>query len=155
MLNLIPILVADIFVWVLSASGFDADTVLGLGMYVIAAQCFIVMPLYYVITLAVCHFKYGLKILKGFALQVVILLSTMPIFLVISMIFYFFETREIPLMFEDVLSATVDIRGWLEFADMYISPALAIMLPGTVIIAVVSYVRKKKQITADRNDTEK
>ncbi len=143
MLNLIPILVADIFVWMLSISDYDADKALGIGIYVIAAQYFIVMPLYYVATLSICHFKYGLGVLKGFALQLIVLLCSMPVFFIISSLFYYVSEGEFLYTFTDMLKILADIPVDFNFICTYILPALAIMLPGTVIIAVVSFVRKR------------
>ena len=150
MLNVMPHIIIDVIGWVLFSFAKEMDIVFKVGAFILLSQYVIVLPLYYVATLAVAHFKYNLDVLKGFILQLIVLFLSRTVFVAISAIFMYFIMGDVAWTFSDAMKLLIGT----ESAIACLSPALAVMVPGTIVIAVVSYVRKKKQTTAEKNDTE-
>ena len=149
-LSLIPHIVIDIIGWILFSFVREMDITFKVGSYILLSQYVLVLPLYHIATLAVFHFKYKLDVLKGFILQLVVIYISKLIFVAIASVFMYFMMGKDMWSFSEAMKFAFEVESTIAC----LLPALAIMLPGTIIIAVVSYVRKKKQITADRNDTE-
>ena len=139
--NMMPLILMDIFIAGVSYFDNVPDVFQVVAYYFIYAQ-FIIMPLYYVIILGVSHLKNKLGILKGFFIQFVILCFTAPLMLTMVDVATAFSPKKWEGTFMNVSQIKEMLE--LEYFAQYILPGVLIMLPGTLIIAVVSHIRRRK-----------
>ena len=98
----------------------------------------VAVPVYFLIILAVYVFKHKFSIIKGFAIQLLTILAA-PYILLFMAGFYGLIVMEatIPELVESVVEFGFGAFGIL----LMLMP---VMLPGTLINALVSHIRKKK-----------
>lgn len=124
LLNLIPVIVTNIIAIILS------------NLSVIMGQL-VILPIYFVILLGIYVSKYKFSIIKGFVIQSIIMFAALYILAVIMVLYGVIAMGM-------TFAEAVETFGHIGFETVHLMIAMSIMLPGTVIIAVISHIKKRK-----------